>query len=224
MPMKRRGPRDERGTANTRPDDAEMETFSLGVPRWPVLLRLMGRGPLVRRSDRIEALVLVLALVVAVLAIPAAAAVGTAVHDSNRHLYAEQARTRHLVSATVTEVPANRLVSRTGTIDVQARWTAAGGEHTGDVNAPSSVQPGDTVEVWVDDTGAQVPAPNPTSRAAWEGAAAAFALWFAVAATVATVFAATMAICDHIRWNRWQHDLNRLVDSDDGYHRPGHAV
>jgi hypothetical protein len=221
--MKRRGPRDERGTANPRPDTAEMDTFSLGLPRWPVLLRLMGRGPLVRRSDRIEALVLVLALVVAVLAIPVAAAVGTAVHDSNRHLYAEQARTSHLVTATVTEVPANRLVSRTGTIDVVARWTAAGGEHTGDVSAPSSVQPGDTIEVWVDDAGARVSAPNPPSRAAWEGAAAAFALWFAVAATMTTLFAVTMAICDHVRWNRWQHELNQLVDND-GYHRPGHAV
>jgi hypothetical protein len=38
-----------------------MDTLTLRLPRWPVLLRLLGRDPLVRTTDRIEALVLVLA-------------------------------------------------------------------------------------------------------------------------------------------------------------------
>ena len=68
-----------------------MDTFTVRLPRWPILLRLLGRDPLVRTTDRIEALVLVLAVVVSLLAAPIAAAVGTAVYDSSRHVYAEQA-------------------------------------------------------------------------------------------------------------------------------------
>ena len=99
------GPRDQCGTAHRRADEVAMDTFTVRLPRWPVLLRLLGRDSLVRTIDRIEALVLALAVAVSLLAAPIAAAVGTAVYDSSRHLYAEQADTRHTVVATVTDVP-----------------------------------------------------------------------------------------------------------------------
>ncbi len=85
-----------------------LDTFTVRLPRWPVLLRLSGRDPLVRRTDRIEALVLVLAVVVALVAAPIAAAVGTEVYDSRGNFYAEQAHNRHSVTATVTDVPASQ--------------------------------------------------------------------------------------------------------------------
>ena len=82
--MNPHGPHDQRGTAHWRADEAAMDTFTLRLPRWPVLLRLLGRDPLVRTTDRIQALVLVLAVVVSLLAAPITAAVGTAVYDSRR--------------------------------------------------------------------------------------------------------------------------------------------
>jgi hypothetical protein len=94
-------------------DEAAMDTFTLRLPRWPILLRLLGRCPLVRTTDRIEALVFVLAVAVTLLAAPITAAVGTAVFDSSRHVYVEQAHTRYTVTATVTDVPATQIV-RTG--------------------------------------------------------------------------------------------------------------
>ena len=102
--MKPHGPHDQRGTAHWRADEAAMDTFTVRLPRWPILLRLLGRDPLVRTTDRIEALVLVLAVVVSLLAAPIAAAIGTAVYDTSRRTYAEQAHTRHTVAATVTDV------------------------------------------------------------------------------------------------------------------------
>ena len=105
-------PHDQRGTAHWRADEATMDTFTVRLPRWPILLRLTGRDPLVRTTDRIEALVFVLAVVVSLLAAPIAAAVGTAVYDSSRHIYAEQAHTRHTVNATVTDVPASQQILR----------------------------------------------------------------------------------------------------------------
>ncbi len=213
-------PHDQRGSAHLRADETAMDTFTLRLPRWPVLLRLLGRDPLVRTTDRIEALVLVLAVVVSLLAVPIAAAVGTAVNDSRRHLYAEQADARHTVVATVADVPASQIL-RTGTTIVQARWTADGAEHTGTAKAQSTTKTGDPIEIWVDNNGAQAPAPTPTTRAAVEAVTGALAIWICVAATAATLFTLTRAVCDRIRFTGWQHDLEHLVGNGDGYQRPG---
>ena len=43
--------------------------------------------------------------------------------------------------------------SPTDTIAVQARWVAAGTEHTGAVKAQSTTKTGDLVEIWVDNDG-----------------------------------------------------------------------
>ncbi|SEH53250.1 hypothetical protein SAMN04489835_1071 [Mycolicibacterium rutilum] len=59
----------------------ELTTFRLGVPTWPAFMYLRGGDPLVRRTDRIEAVVLLLAALVSVMTIPVALAVTTAVHD-----------------------------------------------------------------------------------------------------------------------------------------------
>jgi hypothetical protein len=216
--MNPHGPRDQRGTARWRADEAVIDTFTMRLPRWPVLLRLLGRDPLVRTTDRIQALVLALAVAVSLLAVPIAAAVGTAVHDSRRHLYAEQTHTRHTVAATVTDVPVSQQIVRT-TITVPARWTAAGAEHTGAVKAQSTIKPGDPTAIWVDSNGAQVPAPAPTIRAAVEAAMGALVIWISVAATAATLFTVTRAVCDRIRFTGWQHDLDSLVDNGDGHTR-----
>jgi hypothetical protein len=218
MSMKSDGPHDQRGTAHRSAEEAAMDTFTVRLPWWPVLLRLAGRDPLVRTIDRIEALVLVLAVAVSLIAAPIAAAVGTAVYDSSRHIYAEQAHTRHTVAATVTDVPASQQILRTGTTTVSARWTAAGAEHTGTVEAQSTAKTGDTLEIWVDANGAQVPAPAPTSRAAAEAAMGALVIWICAAAIAATLFTVTRAVCDRIRFRRWQHDLDNLVGNDG--HKP----
>jgi hypothetical protein len=221
--MKPHRPHDEHGTTHWRADEAAMDTFTVRLPRWPVLLRLRGRDPLVRTTDRIEALVFVLVVLVSLLAIPIAAAVGTAVYDSRRQAYAEQTHTHHTVTATVTDVPASQQILRTGTTTVPARWTAGGEEHTGAVKAPSTTKTGDTIEIWVDNNGAQVPAPTPTTRAAAEAAMGALVIWISVAATTATLFTVTRAVCDRIRLTGWQHDLDSLVGHGDGHQYPGHT-
>jgi hypothetical protein len=214
-------PHDQRGTVHWRADEAAMDTFTVRLPRWPILLRLLGRDPLVRTTDRIEALVLALAVVVSLLAAPIAATVGTAVYDSNRHLYAEQVHTRHTVTATVTDVPVSQQVLRTETTTVSARWTAVGTDHTGAVKAPSTVEVGDPIEIWVDDNGAQVPAPTPTTGAAVEVVTGAVVIWISVAAIAAALFTVIRAVCDRIRFAGWQHDLDAMVGNGDGYPYPG---
>ena len=73
-----------------------MQTFTIGLGRgWWV--RLLGRNPLVRTSDRIEVMVLGLAVLLTVVAVPIAGAIGTSVYDAHTRVYAEEAQTRHQV-------------------------------------------------------------------------------------------------------------------------------
>jgi hypothetical protein len=190
--------------------DEALQTLTLRLPRWPIF-GLLSRNPLVRASDRIEALLLALAVVVSLLAVPVAAAVGTAVHDSRRDVYAEQARTRHLVTATITDETAAHTISRTNTATVPARWTAARAEHTGAVEAQGATKPGDHVAIWVDNNGALADEPTPTSRAAVDAMTAAVAMWASVAAAAAVLFTGTRAVCDRLRVIGWQHDIDTLV-------------
>ena len=214
--MNPHGPDDQRGTAHWRPEEAVMDAYTVRLPQWSILLRLLGRDPLVRTTDRIQALAAALTIVVVLLSAPLAAAVGTEIYDSRRHMYADQAPTRHTVAATVTDVPASQQILRTDTITVQARWSAAGVEHTGAVKAPSTAKTGDPIEIWVDHNGAQVPAPTPTTRAAVEAVTGALVIWVGTAAVAANLFTVTRAVCDRIRFTGWQHDLHSLVGDGDG--------
>jgi hypothetical protein len=207
-------------SANTVPAGVVMETFQLSWPR--PLGRLFGRNPVLRRIDRIEALILVLALVFSVVAAPFAAAIGTAVYDSRRQAYAEQADGRHIVAATVIEAKATRdeqpkpglhrqLPSDAS--PVQARWFAAGTEHTGTITAPSTAKTGDFIEIWVDHSGKQVSTPQATSRAAVEAVGTAVAVWLSVVAAAAVLLAGTRALCDRFRIIGWQRDIDRVRQS-----------
>lgn len=211
-------PHHQRAAADQRVGQAAMDTFTVRLPRWPVVLRLAKRNPLVRTTDRIEALVLVLAVVVSLLAIPIAAAVGTAVYDARHEYSAVQAHTGHAVTATVTEVPASQQLLRTATTAVTARWTAGGAEHVDVVNAQSTAKPGDSIKIWVDDNGMPFSAAVPTSRAAVEAVLGALVIWICATAIAVTALIFTRAVCDRVRFTGWQHDLDNLADNSGGHH------
>jgi hypothetical protein len=199
---------DYRGLTGHQPDhDAAMDTFTVRLPRWR-LVRLIGRNPLIRVSDRIEAVVLVLAVALSLLAVPVAAAVGTAVHDTRQRVYAEQAQDRQMITGTVVDDSPTQ-VWRSKTMAVRARWFAAGAEHTGAVKTRQPVKSGDSIDIWVDQNGFQV-AP-PTRTAVDEAVAAALATWLGVAGAAAALFVGTRAALDRSRHARWQHDFDNLV-------------
>jgi hypothetical protein len=205
------GAEDQRRTADRRTAEGAITTFAVRIPRWPALMWLRGRCPLVRTTDRIEALVLVLAVVISLVTLPIAGAVGTAVIDSRRDLYAEQANSRSTVVATVTDVPDSAREPRIGAITVPARWSAGGSDYTGTIAADSTVDIGDPVEIWVDNNGKWVPAPTSTTRAALDAVAATLLIWLCVTGAAAAVVAITRAHCTRIRYARWQHGLDNLV-------------
>lgn len=195
---------------------ADYQRFTM--PQWLLVRRLFSRNPLVRSSDRAEALVLVLAVVVSLLTAPIAAAVGTAVYDSRSRLYAEQAQNWHSVTATVIDDRA-AVKPSSKTMAVRARWFAAGTEHTGVITTRQSVKPGDAIEIWVNHDGSQVS--PPVKSAVDEAVAAALAIWWSVAIAATGVFVGTRAILNRVRHARWQQDFDSLVGvSDDNTSQP----
>ncbi|BCI54041.1 membrane protein [Mycolicibacterium litorale] len=203
-------------TAVDRSGD-DWDTFEFRLPRWPVVVRLFNRAPLVRAVDRVEASVVALAVVVAILAVPIAAAIGTAVHDSRSDHYAGQAQTRRSVTATITHVPDIPPFSRTGTIAAPVEWWNDGTRHTGTAQVRATAAQGDTVELWVDPDGTREFPPAPTSRAAVEGVTAAVAVWVSVAAGVAILATLVQLACDRIRFTGWQHDLDSVAGNGGGH-------
>jgi hypothetical protein len=209
-------PHDRPISTHATADDA-LDTFTVRLPQWPIF-GLFRRNPLVRASDRVEALVMAVAVMVSLLAVPVAAAAGTAIHDSRRDIYAQEHHSRHLLTATITDDAAARNISRTNTATMAARWSAAGAEHTGAVTVQSATKSGDHLAIWVDDNGALADEPTPTTRAAVDAVAAALFMWAGVTTAAAILLAGTRAVCDRIRASRWQHAIDSLVGRDG--HKP----
>lgn len=184
-----------------------METFTVSLPR-RLFGRLFGRSPLIRRSDRVEALILVLVVAVSLLTVPIAAAVGTATYDARSRLYAEQAQTRRTVTATVTGND-NRENPESPTVMVPARWSVAGARHSGEVLAKRPTNVGDDIEIWVDEQGS--PVGQPAMTALDEAVSAAMAIWCAVTLSGVAVFAGARIALDRGRYSRWQADFDRLI-------------
>ena len=177
--------------AHSLAQEAVMDTFFVArLPKWSLVL--FGNNPLVRISDWVEALVVVSTVLVSLLAVPIACAVGTAVHDSHQHLYAEQAQTRHTVTATVTDDRAARQDSPTNMTTVRDRWSGAG----------------------INNDGSLADSPTSSTRAAADGVRAAVATWLTVAAAAAIPFALTRIVLRRVRNKAWQLGIDNLVGGD----------
>lgn len=144
-----------------------METFTLDPRSWwfSVIFR---RNPLIRSSDRIEAGVMIIALVVSLVAIPVAAIVGAMTYAARDHIYAQEVRERHAVIATVTDVGADDW----GITPVHAKWSVATGECSGPLELTVAAKVGDRTTIWLDKDGNPVGAPTPTWQAVVDALAA----------------------------------------------------
>jgi len=215
------GASDRSTTENRGGGATEWTSFTVGIPRWLLAACLRGRHPLVRATDRIESAVFVLAVIVALLSLPIAGAVGTGAYDSLRHSYAEQVASRHRTEATVAGVASQDDFGPTNRVSVPVTWFGSGVEHTGTAMAADTVHAGDSVQVWVDKTGAQVPAPGDDTRAAAEAVTLGVLLWAGVVAAAAAVFVGIRGLCNRVRRSQWDKDLGELVEHGDGPARQG---
>src|SRR3954447_11690561 len=186
------------------------------APRWR-MLRACGRNPLVRGIDRVELLIVALGILVALVSVAYAGALGTAVHDARSRVYIAQAQTRHTVTARATEdsTVVLRVDDSTAT-RVNARWQVNATEHTGSLNWDHAVKTGDPLTIWVDRNGDRVDAPAPTSQAGADAVGVAYAVWQTVALAVAGLVWWGRSRLDRRLDSAWERYIRCLIDGDGG--------
>ncbi|MBV8930490.1 MAG: hypothetical protein JO152_15320 [Mycobacteriaceae bacterium] len=188
-----------------------MGTSTVSRVRW-WLLRVIGRNPLVRTTDRVEAALMALAIVISLAAMPVAATVGTAVHVARGELYAEQARSRHTVAATVTADNAAGANHGNPVALVRAQWKVGEVERHGVVKWDHPVKSGEMIDIWVDRQGNPAGAPTPPWRAGADAVSAAMGTWLLVAAAAAALFATVRPCLDRVRYAAWDRAITSLAD------------
>jgi hypothetical protein len=186
------------------------------VPRWR-MLRACGRNPLVRGIDRVELLIVVLGILVALVSVAYAGALGTAVHDARSRVYIAQAQTRHTLTATATEdsTIVSRVDDSTAT-RVNARWQVDGTEHSGIFNWDHAVKTGDPLMIWVDRNGDRVDPPAPTSQAVEDAVGVAYVAWQSVVLVTAALVWLGRSYLDRRRDSAWERDIRCLIDDGGG--------
>jgi len=189
---------------------SDSEAFTLDPHSW-LIARIVGRNPLLRRGDRIEAIVIVLALVVSLVAVPVAGVVGASVYSARWRLYDQQAQTRHTVTATVS--------TATATVDresnqavVQAKWSVGADERSGSFEHRRPVKPGDRIQVWVDGAGNLTPAPTPTWRAVGDAVLTAMTVLLIVGLAITWLRSAVRSRLDRTRDAQWEHEIACLQE------------
>lgn len=194
-----------------------MQTFTLTTGGW--LRRLLARNPLLRISDRIEAAALAVVLVVAILAVPVAGAVGTAVYDSRAHALAAQRGNVRAVEATAAgDTTVTRLPYQSSLL-TPMRWQFDGRNHTDNVFTSKEMKTGERTAIWVDSSGAQTRAPQSGSEAAVEGAIAALGLWTVLTGGCAGLWALLRGRLNRTRYAAWDRALVDLADNKGRRHR-----
>jgi len=139
-----------------------------------------------RGSDRLEVLGRLAAVLMVVLAVPVALAVGTAVFTDTRALASGQTLTRTTAEAVLT-APARGASYADVFVPTPASWTAPDGRHVeGNALAQVGAQAGDHVKIWVDPQGLRTRAPLDPAGVAWTAAGAGLMTFLLfVAGTVA---------------------------------------
>ncbi|BCK56311.1 Rv1733c family protein [Nocardia wallacei] len=154
------------------------------------------RNPLIRRSDRLLAVITLLAVVCCAVAVPVAGVIGYGRYSTAVHRMAAEKAARSLVTATV--VADARYVRAARRAEASVRWRWGGRVRTTTARVPVDVVRGDRLELWVDDDGALAPAPGSPAGAAWAGVGGALVVLVVTGVAAAGVVELT-------RWGITRH-------------------
>jgi hypothetical protein len=189
-----------------------MQSFTFRVPRSRILSGL-GRNPLVRVSDRIESAVTLIAVVVVMLAIPIAAAIETAEHDRLSSRYAENNASLSQVDATVADTAVlHRIRPDEFAYATPVHWVFDGTDHSGTVDRQTRLHTGDSVSVWIDETGSMSSGPVPAGRATRDAVTVAVAFWALIAGGAASIACLVQWRLNVSRAHRWNRELDQFAD------------
>ena len=180
------------------------------------LLRRFGavRNPLVRRSDRVEGILVAIVSLIALIALPFAMMIGSADISSETAASDTQLQSRHQVTATVLATAAQPAASVgdsapiANTTRVNAVWQPPNSaQRTGVITVPSaSAVEGATTDIWLDDTGKQTTAPLTHADAVTNGVLVAAFSWLCAIGLLAGAFWVARRVLDRRRSARWAED------------------
>ncbi|EME50819.1 transmembrane protein [Amycolatopsis decaplanina DSM 44594] len=168
-----------------------------------------GHNSLARGSDRFEALLLKVVILAALLAIPVAAAVGSANHGRQVAAAAADAIGRQAATAYLSKDAPVRIVDSesvgTGNSTTEATWTDSRGvRHTGGVLATPGSPAGSAVPIWIDARGELTAAPRTASTAVFDSVLVGLWLWFAMVAALVLLHQVVRLILDRHRAAAWE--------------------
>ncbi|CAN5885866.1 membrane protein [soil metagenome] len=185
-----------------------MDTIDPSRRLW--LLQVFRRNPLVRSSDRVEAVVTVLAFLVALLAVPVACAVGTAVHESQTTYLTEARAQRDQVTATVTaDSAAVDEPYSAGTL-TPVRWTVGFDTHVDSVHSQQWRKAGESMTIWVDHRGALTSPPPDPADSVLAAVLMALTVWAGTATAVSAMVALVRYRLDRRRYDSWEREFEEL--------------
>lgn len=167
-----------------------------------------------RRVDRVEGAAFAVTVLLALLAVPTAAAVAGRAYAHQVRLAHEQAANRHPVTAVVlADAPHARTPAAVGSRpQVPARWRTPEGERRRGLIPVSARTPaGSERVVWLDRRGDVVPAPVSMRRAAGVGAAVGIGTWLAATAGIAAGYASLKAVLAGYRLREWGRAWERVA-------------
>lgn len=192
-----------------------MDTFTLDIGRsWVV--RALGRNPLTRWTDRLEAVLTLCLIAVAILLIPVAGAIGTAVHESRAGFYAKESAGRHVVTATAVEDSTLTFENVRVAATAQVRWRAEGADHVDILFVDPATKAGDRLTIWVDRAGNHVSAPTARWQAGRDAFLAGAGVWLGTMAVALGLWGLVRVWFFRIRARSWDRAFRVMADEDGG--------
>ncbi|WP_326565485.1 hypothetical protein VSH64_26930 [Amycolatopsis rhabdoformis] len=167
-------------------------------------------NPLVRRTDRVEGLLVGIAVVVSLVALPFVIMLAKADVSHETAASDAQLKTRHQVTATVVATaPKPASVGDSAPIAhssrVTATWRLANGSpQTGVVTVPAGAgNPGSQAPIWLDSDGKQTTAPLTHADAVTNGVLVGTFTWLCAIGVLAGGFWIARRVLDRHRSARW---------------------
>ena len=168
-----------------------------------------GRNPLRRGTDRWESVAVLIAIVLAVVAVPFVLKAGAAVEQSNlAQVHVQAASTIQTTAILVQDTQKTSGVDAgMGQVTTLGRWRApTGAERTGQVAAVPGEKAGTTVPIWMDTSGELANEPLTADQAFWRGVLTNALVIFGVVCLLGGALGVVRGRLNRRRYADWDSD------------------
>jgi hypothetical protein len=184
--------------------------------------RLVQDNRSVRRSYRVEAVLVFFAIAVAAIAVPIAANTTDAFYAANLRTVADEASTHRAVDAVAITGSRFNASPFPRALSAEAQWQVGATPHRGAVQVHRLVAAGDHLRIWIDSHGHPTTPPGDQKSARADAKGAAIVVWLTSSALCVVVTVIARIPLVRIRHREWDRELQLLLYNDDGWARwPG---